>query len=524
MSRQRRLPETSPVLAVVTACQAFAGEPTTLVATLIVAVAFVAIVKVPLRSQTRAMTSVGAGLAIGLVVAAIQLLPAADAAALSERAAPVARSLWSLHPLALVEMISLHLFGDFFASQSLAAVPWLPALNAGREPFFFSLYFGLPVLALALFGLAADGCSRWTVFWTATGVISLLSAFGDYTAFYPLIRDHLPGLLVPRAPAKYMVMWSMVVATATVTGWDSMARSSQGRRFNSARRLAVALPLTIGALGWLVAGACMYLPDATALQFYELARSLRVADSVQAASYMLRALPQAASSVLLLSGGTAVLIFAGTQAQKRAGLARTALFALIVVDLVGQAWGINPTMDPAYLAEPDWLRLTHRQPDQRFYIGGKNDGTLDASDVDASLSYLNPPGLSGSTSRAALSSQANFDSSGWRSREMLSYDIAVLWPREFAIAAERFFASGRFERDLFLDRTGVRYRVLPQREAAEREPLVQVPLMLESFLFDYGDGDVAPRVTVVSDSRVVGNLDEQLELLFTPGGTVDRRQ
>jgi hypothetical protein len=509
-------PRDIAVLAVVTACQAFAGDPATLLATLIIAIAFAAIVSEPFPSRTRLLASVAGGLALGLVVAAIQLMPAAGAAVLSERAAPVAQGLWSVHPLALVEMISLHLFGDFFASQSLAAVPWLPALNAGREPFFFSIYFGLPVLSLAVFGLAASGCSRWTPFWTTAGVISLLSAFGDYTPFYPFVRDHLPLLPVLRSPAKYMVMWSMVVATATATGWDSMARSSRDRRFTNARRLAILSPLTIGALGWMVAGACMYLPNVTAVQFYELARSLHIPDPLAAASYMLRTLPQAASSVLLLSGGTAVLVFAGTQGQKQARLARTALFTLIVVDLVGQAWGINPTIHRDYLAEPEWLRLTHLQPDARFYVGGKNGGTLDASDLDASVSYLNPPGLSGSMSRAAISSQANFDPSGWRSREMLSYDIAAVWPREFAVAAKRFSGSGRFERDLFLDRTGVRYRVLPQREAAGRLPLIRVPLVLESFLFDYGGG-VAPRAMVVSETRVARNLDEQVEMLFTGG-------
>ncbi len=40
--------------------------------------------------------------------------------------------------------------------------------------------------------------------------------------------------------------------------------------------------------------------------------------------------------------------------------------------------------------------------------------------------------------------------------------------------------------------------------------------MLECFLFDYGS-DVAPRVTVVSNVEVVGEIGQQIEKLFTAG-------
>jgi Bacterial membrane protein YfhO len=206
----------------------------------------------------------------------------------------------------------------------------------------------------------------------------------------------------------------------------------------------------------------------------------------------------------------------GHAPSRAPGLARAALFGLIVVDLAANAWGVNPTFDPAYLAEPRWLSVIHEHSDSRFYVGGKTGGTLDASDLDSARAYMNPPGLSGSASRAALSGQANFDPSGWRSREMLSYDLAVLWPRDFATMSTRFFLSGRTERDLLLDRAGVRYRVLPRQQAGGRTPIVQVPYLMESFLFDYG-GDVAPRVTVISKAEVVGDSGRQIEALFTGG-------
>ncbi len=506
-------------LAVVTALQAFAGEPVTLLATLVVGLGFAAIVGLPpagpLARRARPMAAVAVGLALGLGVASVQLVPLGRAAALSVRSATTTKDFWSLHPLALVEMVSLHLFGDFFTSQSLQAVPWLPALNSGREPLLFSIYFGVPLLAVAVFGLVSGRLSRWTVFWTGAGAGSLLSAFGAYTPVYPFFRDHLPLLPSLRFPGKYLVIWSMVVAAGAAAGWEAMARRAQGRRLVRARFVAIALPLAIGAFGWVAAGACMYLPTASAPRIFELARSLHAADPVAAAVYMVRTLPHAASSLLLLSAVTAVLVFASAQrTHKRAtGAARTALFGLIVVDLVVNAWGVNPTFNPAYLAEPRWLSLTHAPPASRFYVGGKTGSTLDASDLDSARAYMNPPGLAGSASRAALSGQANFDPSGWRSREMLSDDLAVLWPRDFATMGKRFFRSGRLERDLLLDRAGVRYRVLPRQQAGGRTPIVQVPFLIDSFLFDYGS-EVAPRVMVVSKTEVVGDIGQQIDALF----------
>jgi hypothetical protein len=513
-------------LALVTALQAFAGEPVTLLATLVVGLAFAALVSlspgVPFARQARLMASIALGLGLGLGVAAVQLVPLGRAAALSERSATIGTDFWSLHPLALVETVSLHLFGDFFTSQSLEAVPWLPMLNSGREPFLFSIYFGVPLLSVALFGLVSGGFSRWTMFWTGVGAASLLSAFGAYTPVYPFVRDHLPLLPSLRFPAKYLVISSIVVAAGAATGWEAMARRAHGPRVTRARFAAIAFPLTIGVFAWIAAGACLYLPAASVLRLFEVARSLHATDPAAAALYMLRTLPRAASYLLLMSALTAILIAAAARTGKqapavRAGRAvRMALFGLIVADLVVKAWGVNPTFNPAYFAEPAWLSLTRADSDSRFYVGGKIDGTLDALDLDSSGAYLNPPGLSGSASRAALSAQANFNPSGWRSREMLSYDLAVLWPRDFAMMTRRFVQSGRLERDRLLDRSGVRYRVLPQGQAGGRTPIVQVPYLMNSFLFDYGS-QAAPRVTMVSKTQVIGDIREEIEMLFADG-------
>jgi len=63
---------------------------------------------------------------------------------------------------------------------------------------------------------------------------------------------------------------------------------------------------------------------------------------------------------------------------------------------------------------------------------------------------------------------------------------------------------------------GVRYRILPEREAGGRTPMVQVPYLMDSFLYDYG-GRIAPRVAVVSKAEVIGDVGQQIERLFASG-------
>jgi len=516
-------PRRVAALALAVAFQAVAGEPVTLLATVVLAAGFALVVSTPdsdttLRLRVR-HAAVAFGLALGFGLAAIQLVPLTQAASLSERSAAITPDFWSLHPLALLETVSLHLFGDYFTSQSLGDTPWMPVLNSGREPFFFSIYFGLPLLALAVFGLASGGPRRWTLFWTMAGAASMVGAFGAYTPVYPFLRDHLPLLASFRFPVKYMAVSSTAVAAGATAGWDAITgynKRAHSSRFRRARFAAIGLALAVGAVAWFLAGACIYFPRPAAFRFFEFARSLHVHDPVAAAQFMLRRLPRMASLVLLMSVATAALVFLGTGHRNSAPSIRYAFYALIVVDLLVHAWGICPAFDPAYLAEPKWLLLTRRHPDSRYYVGGNREGTLDPDDLDSGGAYLNPRGLLGSASRAALSGQANFDPSAWRSREMLSYDLAVLWPRTFELATKRFLSGGRGERDLFLDRTGVRYRVLPQRQAPGHTPLVPVPYLLNSFLFDWG-GDVAPRVAVVPDVTIVPDVGQQIEAMFQDG-------
>lgn len=512
-------------LAIAVALQAFAGEPVTQFATLVLVLGYALVLPPAEGSATprpgwkQAAAVVGSA-ALGLVLAAIQLMPMAQAAALAERSESISQDFWSLRPTAIVETVWLHLFGNYFGTQSLAEVPWMPLMFTGREPFFFSIYFGVPLLALAGFGVAGRGPRRWRLFWVAAGFAGLIAAFGAYTPVYPLVRDYVPLVGSFRFPVKYLVVAALAVAAGAAAGWDDLAGRfaaiNQERRVRRARMTSMAFPLLVGASAGLLALACLVLPSSVATVFATFAGALGADDGVPAAEFMLRTLPRGAAFVVALSLATALLLRFATGRREGAVVARQVLYLLIVGDLLVRAWGINPALDPRYLAEPEWVGHARAHPDSRVYVGGKRDGTLTALDIDASRAYLNAPGLTGSASRAALSNQAVYYPSAWRTREILSYDLAVLWPPIHTAINERFTSSPRDARDRFLDRTGVRYRILPLRQAGGRTPVLPIPHFLESFLFDW-DGSAAGRVTVVSDVRIVPGIRQQVDALFEPG-------
>jgi hypothetical protein len=517
------------LVAVAVAAQCLAGEPVTLFSTLVLASAYAAAMAQPggtpkLHDRLRSSMAVVAGGTLGVALAAIQVLPMIAAARLAERADTIAPDMWSLRPTALLETVWLHLFGDYYATQSLGDVPWMPLVYTSREPLLFSLYFGVPLLAIALFGLAGTGPRRWRLFWLGAGFLGLLFAFGSYTPLYPPLRDHVPPFGSFRFPVKYIVVTCMALAAGAAAGWDSLwirpADAIDGdavRRARRARRLAVGVASLLAGAIAVFAAACLYAPAWISGPLDVYARALGARTSA-AAEFMVRTAPGGAVSIVAVAAATALLLGVATR-ERQTRLAAVSLWMLAALgagDLVVRAAGINPVMDRAYLEEPVWVSYTRADPDARIYVGGKVDSTLSGMDIDGSRGYVNAPGLTGSASRASLNVQAAFYPSAWHVREMLSYDLPVIWPKWFSDATARFFEMGRDERDRLLERTGVRYRILPQRSAGARVPLVAIPQFYESFLFDYA-GEAAPRVSVVPDVRLVPRVEDQVDALFRPG-------
>ena len=248
----------------------------------------------------------------------------------------------------------------------------------------------------------------------------------------------------------------------------------------------MSLALGIGALIAAFAGATVYFPEYVGgwLQAF----ATRLGDETgKASEFLLRTVPDTAWVLVLVSlaAGLLMLLASGSRSRRMAALSM--LYGLVACDLVVRAWDICPSMDPVHVAEPSWLSHTRADPNARFYVGGKSDGTLITMDVDATRAYENAPGLKGSASRAALNAQAAFYPSAWQTRELLSYDLPVLWPRSYTLMLEEFVKRTGAERERFLDRTGVRYRILPTRRAGGRRAIMPIPQFHRVFPLRLGE-------------------------------------
>jgi hypothetical protein len=516
-------PRDLALLAAAIAFQGLAGEPVTMFTTMVLTLGYVLAVGAPgadrLTERVRGLLATGVGIALGVALSSIQVIPMIAASRAAQRGESITADAWSLRPTALLETVWLHLFGNYYTAQSLAEVPWLPLMYTGREPFFFSIYFGVPVLALAIYGLAGPGPRRWRLFWTGAAFVSIVAAFGSYTPVYPILRDHVPPFGTFRFPVKYIMAAAMAVAAGSAVGWDLLSRAgsvpvdaADRRRSKRARLVAVGFALGAGALIGMFAAATIYVPESVGgwLQAF----ATRLGDGTdQASEFLLRTVPHTAWVLVIVSLAAGLSMLLASGARPRRIVAMSALYGLVVCDLVIRASDICPALDTVHLAEPSWLSHTRADPNARFYVGGKLEGTLVTMDVDASRAYENAPGLTGSASRAALSAQAAFYPSAWQARELMSYDLPVLWPRSFTLMLEEFRKRSGGERERFLDTTGVRYRILPARRAAGRRALTPIPQFPESFLFDWGNS-VTPRLSVVADARVVPTVNQQIDMLF----------
>ncbi len=518
----RRRPADVAALALACAFQALSGEPVTFTATMAAALAFAAWVGAPTGVSTTFERVRGAvlavtGMTIGVAASAIQLVPLAAAVRDSWRPFGVGRDAWSLHPLALAELISPHLFGNYFASTNFVTLPWMPPLNSGRDPFFYSIYFGPALLALATFGAVAGWRRRWSGFWVTAGVVALAAAFGPHTPFYPFLQAHLPVIGSFRYPVKYLVVMALALAALAAAGWDGLIederRAAAPGRFHAARWCSVALPVLIGVSTYALSGACLYFPTPTVHAFFDLAAYVGVHDPVAGAAYLLRSLPESSTQVMLLAFSAALFLGVAAARRREARLARISLYVLIGVELSVAAWGINPTFDARYFQQPSWIGATLGDPQSRFYFGGKFDGTLAGRDLDSPQGFVRPFDLSPDEGRSAVSAQLVFVPGAWHAREMISYDLPMLWPRAFDLAVARFQQSSREARDRFLWRTGVRYRVLPTRVGGNR-PSTPVTYFTDIRLFDWGPA--FPRASIVPLATTIPDVRRQVDELFGP--------
>ncbi len=494
-------------LAIAFALQALCGEPVTWAATGVVVSAFAVFRRKAeaagsdsgASAFTRKITVVAA-LVAGALLAAAQLVPTAMAGVRAHRAALATPDFWSLHPFALWEAVAPHLFGNYY-DAFLADLPWMGALNFGRDPFFYSLYVGPLVLLLAGLGIVTR--FRRNVFWLATGLVFLVAALGGYTPLYPLARRLFPPLLYFRFPAKYIVIAVFACAVAAADGFSVLLRGTP-----PSKRIAIAA--AIAGIGLLASIALLFTPDFVSRGARALAGGAHLKDPAAGAIFLARVGPSlmARAFGLLLAG--CVLIAAAA----RTHLAVPVLFVAVAADLLTASSGLNLTTDLAKLAPPAWY--TASAGPQRVYIGGRVRGFMNTGDPDATPTWQIPAESTAIEGRMELNAELPMAPSGWRVREALSYDLPFLWPAEYEATVRRFEQAHTSERTAFLRRSGVRRCVLPLTEQRPWHAVADVSgWNMRVFECDPG----ATRVFMASSveiAREPADLSWQRDALFDP--------
>jgi hypothetical protein len=507
------------LLTVLVACQMLSGEPVTMMGTLALLVAYVVVGSAEpslLGARIRVAVRVVGAIGVAGVISAVQLVPMTIAAQESPRGLLKANYFWSLHPLWLLESVLPHVFGHSYFGYN-QQMPWLRPLNSGRDPFFYSLYVGPIVLLLSMLGVLT-GQRRWRLFWLSVVIVAVLLSFGDYTPVYPALQRIVPIVKSFRFPVKFFLFASFGLAMLAASAADSL----QTRQGSSEKSLPS--PWVVKALigvGVVVVLALILLialvlvvPFTGARAFHALGELIEVSDPVAGAAFLFISVPPIATRVLILLLTSALLAYLGWAAKREGRLAQALLVGLAMVELVAVNADLNPVLPASQLGPPSWITALKDHPNDRFYFGGKFRGTLIDSDIDMPEVQWRPPrGFSVEQGRSVMVANLVMTPAAWGVRELLSYDLPLLWSMEHALAEGRFEHADRAERLRFLARGGVRFCVVG---TPPRPDLSPIELVGEDF-GPMGVFECVPdvrRVYVVPQASIVPDTKAQLARLF----------
>jgi hypothetical protein len=507
------------LLTVLLTCQMLSGEPVTMIGTLGLLVGYVVVgAGEPslLAPRMRVAVRVVGAIAVAGVLSAVQLVPMTLAAQQSPRGLLKANYFWSLHPLWLLESVLPHVFGHSYFGYN-QQMPWLRPLNSDRDPFFYSLYVGPIVFLLSMLGVLT-GQRRWRLFWLSVVIVAVLLSFGDYTPVYPTLQRIVPIVKSFRFPVKFFLFASFGLAMLAASAADSLqTRHGSREKFSpspgAVRTLIGAGVVVVLALVLLIA-LVLVVPFTGARAFHALAAWIGVSDPVAGAAFLFSSVPPIATRVLILLLTSALLAYLGWAAKREGRLARALLIGLAMVELIAVNADLNPVLPASQLGPPSWITALKGNPNDRFYFGGKFRGTLIEGDIDLPQVQWRPPrGLSVEQGRSVMVANVALTPAAWGVRELLSYDLPLLWSLEHALAEGRFEYADRAERLRFLARGGVRYCLVGTPPRPDMSP---IQLVGEDF-GPMGVFECVPdvrRVYVVSQASIIPDTKAQLARLF----------
>ncbi len=501
-------------LATLIGMQALSGEPVTFSASSVLLAAYVA-VTVPFGDwpewRRRMLRIAGAGLA-GVSIAAVQIVPLLVAVSGSQRAADIDTAYWSLHPLTLLETVIPHLFGHVYHDY-VHAFPWVAALNSSREPLYYSVYVGAGGCALAMLGGSDPVVRRWRLFWWTVCIAGVLCALGNHTPFYPTLQALAPPLQTFRFPVKYLSVSMFALGALAASGADALVAHARGtptlRRPVGVWIVLLALGVISGAAGLAGVWRARWIDSL----WIALGRGAGLADPAKGADWLMQAAAPLWLRLAVLAILMAFLVALVWRRHRFAPIAALTLCAVAVIDPVSINYDLHPTMPAAQLGPPDWVAATRAHPTDRVYIAGRlRKGTSESARLDAPSKFPVPFEWDVQESITLVTTQFAHVPAAWGVRELLSYDLLQLWPREYTMVLQAFKDASPAARLRFLRRVGTRYCFLQEPPFSGAPALAAPPLAEPMVLYECYD---APRRVYMTERAVVDpNLQHQLTLMF----------
>ena len=340
-------------LALVVGLELAAGEPSMLLATLPVLVAALAAGASPgseagpscgVRPAGRGLARLALPLALGGLLGAATLLPAAALAKRTLRAEPGGLSAaevdsWSFPPARLAELVAPAALGHAERDRDEPGWYFGGALYPGKgAPYVVSIYGGLLVLLLAATALRHR--IREELPWLLLALGALTVAAGAHAPLLGWLRALAPPLESLRYPERFVLVALLALVPPAARGFDLVeageeARQTFRRLLVGAAALSAAVAAILAIVPLVVGGDCWarfgLVPERIAA---EVAGRLPI-DALRPA--------------LLALGALAVLRLCRGERERWRPLL---LLAIVVADLVGTGRGILPSRPVAEVVAP----------------------------------------------------------------------------------------------------------------------------------------------------------------------------
>jgi hypothetical protein len=292
-------------------------------------------------------------LAIGLGLAAVQLLPTAELVIQSQRAAGVDTNFamtYSLWPWRLITFTAPDFFGNPGRGDYWGyATYWEDAGYVGVLPLLLAV--GVAIGRKRGREAAWAGLVR---FWAACAALTLVLALGKNTPVFPFLFRHVPSFNLFQAPARWLAITTIALAALAALGAQSWPPGQRGRR-RGGLWVVVGIALLLGGL----AGPRLVpvMPSTFGPATARLGGTLAIAGALMHLRHSAAVWPKR------IQLGSEDKTEAERSTYSTATWWRAAVGIFVGLDLLLAGWPLNPTIDRSlYRGATTAAAVLHEEP------------------------------------------------------------------------------------------------------------------------------------------------------------------